>query len=185
MRLHIAPPTDSRAQPRRRQPTQLHTASPMTSSRSQPFCQDSSSVNTVTDCRQEQGIRVMSVPQNIPSGPNASKPRCSAHGVWGRRVLFPEMNLAIDDQHLAYPFDPTIFARLEYAHCQKIRLDSAEPVPRPPLAGPTPPQELQPRGSNVRLPHLRGWRRRAPVWADLPRRPPRRCGNRTLLPRCR
>ena len=130
MRLHIAPPTDSRAQPRRRQPTQLHTASPMTSSRSQPFCQDSSSVNTVTDCRQEQGIRVMSVPQNIPSGPNASKPRCSAHGVWGRRVLFPEMNLAIDDQHLAYPFDPTIFARLEYAHCQKIRLDSAEPVPR-------------------------------------------------------
>jgi hypothetical protein len=22
----------------------------------------------------------------------------------GRRTLFPEMNLAIDDQHLAYPF---------------------------------------------------------------------------------
>jgi hypothetical protein len=34
---------------------------------------------------------------------------------WGRRTLFPEMNLAIDDQHPAYPFDPKILS------CRKIR----------------------------------------------------------------
>src|SRR5713101_2627453 len=28
----------------------------------------------------------------------------------GRRTVFPEMNLAIDDQHLAYPFDPGLFS---------------------------------------------------------------------------
>jgi hypothetical protein len=28
----------------------------------------------------------------------------------GRRTLFPEMNPAIGDQHLAYPFDPRIFS---------------------------------------------------------------------------
>jgi hypothetical protein len=33
----------------------------------------------------------------------------------GRRTLFPEMNLAIDDQHLAYPFDPKVFS------CPRIR----------------------------------------------------------------
>jgi len=33
----------------------------------------------------------------------------------GRRTLFPEMNLAIDDQHLAYPSDPKIFS------CPRIR----------------------------------------------------------------
>jgi hypothetical protein len=58
------------------QPIQLHRASPMTSSRSRPFSHGSASVNKVTHCRQEQGIRVMSVPQNIRSGPNASKQRC-------------------------------------------------------------------------------------------------------------
>src|SRR5438045_8280813 len=46
------------------QPTQLHRASPMTSSRSRPLSQGSSSVNTVTHCRQEHGIRVMSVPEH-------------------------------------------------------------------------------------------------------------------------
>ncbi len=33
----------------------------------------------------------------------------------GRRTFFPEMNLAIDDQHLAYPSDPKIFS------CPRIR----------------------------------------------------------------
>jgi hypothetical protein len=33
----------------------------------------------------------------------------------GRRTLFPEMNLAIDDQHRAYPFEPKVFSCLEYA----------------------------------------------------------------------
>jgi hypothetical protein len=33
----------------------------------------------------------------------------------GRRTLFPEMNLSIGDQHLAYPFDPKIFS------CSRIR----------------------------------------------------------------
>ena len=42
----------------------------MTSSRSRPRSHGSSSVNTVTHWRQEQGIRVMSVPQNIRSAPN-------------------------------------------------------------------------------------------------------------------
>ena len=55
---------------------QLHRASPMTRSRSWPFSHGSSSVNKVTHCRHEHGIRVMSVPQNIRSGPNASKQRC-------------------------------------------------------------------------------------------------------------
>jgi len=64
------------ARSERGQPSQLHTASPMTSSRSPPFNHGSSSVNRVTHCRQEHCIRVMSVPQNIRSGPNASKQRC-------------------------------------------------------------------------------------------------------------
>ena len=68
---HMAVPPGGKGQP-----TQLHRASPMTRSRSRPFSQGSSSVNTVTHCRQEHGIRVMSVPQNIRSGPNASKQRC-------------------------------------------------------------------------------------------------------------
>jgi hypothetical protein len=51
-------------------------ASPMTSSRSWPFSHRYSSVNKVTHCHQEQGMRVMSVPQNIRSGPKASKQRC-------------------------------------------------------------------------------------------------------------
>ena len=54
------------------QPSQLQTAWPMTRSRSRPVSQGSSSVNMVTHCRHEQGMRVMSVPQNIRSGPNAS-----------------------------------------------------------------------------------------------------------------
>ena len=57
------------------QPSQLHRASPITSSRSRPFSQGSSSVNKVTHCRHEQGVRVMSVPQNIRAGPKASKQR--------------------------------------------------------------------------------------------------------------
>src|SRR6516165_4735911 len=57
------------------QPIQLQTASPMTSSRSRPFSNGNSSVNKVTHCRQEHGMRVMSVPQNIRSGPKASKQR--------------------------------------------------------------------------------------------------------------
>jgi len=58
------------------QPIQWHTASSMTSSRSRPFSHGSSSVNKVTHCRQEHGIRVIPVPQNIRSGPKASKQRC-------------------------------------------------------------------------------------------------------------
>jgi hypothetical protein len=33
----------------------------------------------------------------------------------GRRTLFPQMNLAIDDQHPAYPFEPKVFSCPEYA----------------------------------------------------------------------
>lgn len=54
------------------QPIQSQSARPMTSSRSRPVSHGSSSVNSVTHCRQEQGMRVISVPQNIRSGPNAS-----------------------------------------------------------------------------------------------------------------
>src|SRR3984893_6143450 len=50
-----------RAPAARGQPIQLHKASPMTRSRSRPFSHGSSSVNKVTHCRQEQGIRGMSV----------------------------------------------------------------------------------------------------------------------------
>ena len=53
-------------------PSQSHTARPMTSSRSRPFSQGSSSVNSVTHCRHGQGMRVMSVPQNQRAGPKAS-----------------------------------------------------------------------------------------------------------------
>ena len=56
-----------------------------------PFSQGSSSVNRVTHCRQVQRMRVMSVPQNMRRGPNASNTRCSAswmlgngYGVLGR-----------------------------------------------------------------------------------------------------
>src|SRR5262249_22915525 len=52
---------------------QAHTASPMTSGLSRSGNQGSSSVNIVTHCRQEHGILVMSVPQNMRVGPNASK----------------------------------------------------------------------------------------------------------------
>ena len=34
----------------------------------------------------------------------------------GRRTLFPEMNLAIDDQHLAHPLIRRYSAALEYAY---------------------------------------------------------------------
>ena len=43
-----------------------------TRSWSRPDSHGSSSVNMDTHCRHEHGIRVMSVPQNIRSGPNAS-----------------------------------------------------------------------------------------------------------------
>jgi hypothetical protein len=67
---HCLPPAGSG------QPIQLHKASPMTSSRSRPVSHGISCVNKVTHCRQEQGMRVMSVLQNIHSGPKASKQRC-------------------------------------------------------------------------------------------------------------
>ena len=54
------------------QPSQLQTARPMISSLSCSLSQGSSSVNRVMHCRHEQGMRVMSVPQNMRSGPNAS-----------------------------------------------------------------------------------------------------------------
>jgi hypothetical protein len=44
----------------------------MTSSLSRDGSHGSSSVNRVPHCRQEHGMRVMSVPQNIRSGPKAS-----------------------------------------------------------------------------------------------------------------
>src|SRR5437879_10006886 len=55
------------------QPSQSTIAPPITRSRSRPFSHGSSSVNIVTHCRYEHGMRVMSVPQNERSGPNASK----------------------------------------------------------------------------------------------------------------
>ena len=55
------------------QPSQPTTAPPITRSRSRPFSHGSSSVTIVTHCRYEHGMRVMSVPQNGRSGPNASK----------------------------------------------------------------------------------------------------------------
>src|SRR5215510_268515 len=64
---------------RRSQPHQAHRPSPITSSRSRPRSQGSSSVNIVTHCFQEQGILEMSVPQNMREGPNASK-------IWRRYV---------------------------------------------------------------------------------------------------
>ena len=54
------------------QPIQSHSARPITSVWSAAFNQDSSSVNSVTHCRHEHGIRVMSVPQNMRRGPKAS-----------------------------------------------------------------------------------------------------------------
>ena len=54
------------------QPHQAQSASPMTSLLSSSPSHGSSSVNIVTHCRQEQGILVMSVPQNIRCGPKAS-----------------------------------------------------------------------------------------------------------------
>jgi len=71
IRLHPPSPAPAHIQAGRLQPTQLHTPSPMTSSRSRPLSHGSSSVNTATHWRHEHGIRVMSVPQNIRSGPNA------------------------------------------------------------------------------------------------------------------
>ena len=44
----------------------------MMSSLSRSGNQGSSSVNIVTHCRQEHGIFVMSVPQNMRDGPKAS-----------------------------------------------------------------------------------------------------------------
>jgi hypothetical protein len=76
IRLHPASPVPARTQAGWLQSTQSQTASPMTSSRSRPFSHGNSSVNKVTHCRHEQGIRLISVPQNIRSGPNASKQRC-------------------------------------------------------------------------------------------------------------
>jgi len=54
------------------QPSHAQRARPMISSLSFVESQGSSSVNIVTHCRHEIGMRVMSVPQNIRSGPKAS-----------------------------------------------------------------------------------------------------------------
>ena len=54
------------------QPSQSQIASPITSSRSRPWSQGSSSVNMVTHSRYEQGMRVISVPQKQRCGPNVS-----------------------------------------------------------------------------------------------------------------
>src|SRR5689334_6335076 len=54
------------------QPSQSTTALPMTSSRSRPLSHGISSVNIVTHCLYEHGMRVMSVPQKQRSGPNVS-----------------------------------------------------------------------------------------------------------------
>jgi hypothetical protein len=54
------------------QSSQVQRARPMTSSLSCAGSHGSSSVNSVTHCRQEQGMRVISVPQNTRSGPKAS-----------------------------------------------------------------------------------------------------------------
>jgi hypothetical protein len=50
----------------------VQSASPMTRLLSSSLSHGSSSVNIVTHWRQEQGILVMSVPQNMRRGPNAS-----------------------------------------------------------------------------------------------------------------
>ena len=63
-------------QPGRFQPSQSQTARPMTSSRSRPLSHGISSVNIVTHCFHEHGMRVMSVPQKVRSGPNASTICC-------------------------------------------------------------------------------------------------------------
>src|SRR5262249_56242998 len=54
------------------QASQAQSARPMISSLSCAGSQGSSSVNIVTHCFHVVGMRVMSVPQNIRSGPNAS-----------------------------------------------------------------------------------------------------------------
>lgn len=53
-------------------PIKLHSARPITNSRSLPLSHGISSVYIVTHCFQVQGMRVMSVPQNMRSGPKAS-----------------------------------------------------------------------------------------------------------------
>ena len=55
------------------QPMKSQSALPITSSRSLPLSHGSSSVNIVTHCFHVHGMRVMSVPQNMRCGPNASK----------------------------------------------------------------------------------------------------------------
>src|SRR5262245_65330388 len=55
-------------QPGNFQPSQSQTARPITSSRSRPLSHGISSVNIVTHCFHEHGIRVMSVPQKLRSG---------------------------------------------------------------------------------------------------------------------
>jgi hypothetical protein len=54
------------------QSSHVQRARPMISSWSRADSHGSSSVKSVTHCRQEQGMRVMSVPQNMRSGPKAS-----------------------------------------------------------------------------------------------------------------
>ena len=65
-------PSLLRGQPGSFQPSQLQRARPMISSLSFAESHGSSSVNIVTQCFHEHGMRVMSVPQNMRSGPKAS-----------------------------------------------------------------------------------------------------------------
>src|SRR5882724_853472 len=57
-------PSRDQAAAGRFQPSQSTTAPPITRSKSRPFSHGNSSVNIVTHCRYEHGMRVMSVPQN-------------------------------------------------------------------------------------------------------------------------
>jgi hypothetical protein len=61
-----------RRHPGRFRPSHAQRARPMISSLSFADSHGSSSVNIVTHCRHEIGMRVMSVPQNMRSGPKAS-----------------------------------------------------------------------------------------------------------------
>lgn len=73
--IHFNPVKHGRAKrhpPFRFQPHQAQSASPITRSRSRPLSHGSCSVNSVAHCRHEHGILLMSVPQNMRRGPNAS-----------------------------------------------------------------------------------------------------------------
>src|SRR5207248_10478426 len=66
------PGTTTPNQPGSFQPSQSHSPWPITSSRSRPLSHGNSSLNIVTHCRHEHGMRVISVPQKKRCGPKAS-----------------------------------------------------------------------------------------------------------------